>query len=249
MDFHNRVAIVTGAGSERGFGIHTARMLASRGCKVAAADINEAGALRTAEIIRSEGGEALGLYVDVTQEESVLRMVEQTVAAYGKIDILITYAGSGHKKDSLAMTLEDWTRIITLDLTSVYLCCHAVLPYMLDQGYGRIVNVSSISARNGGGILSGSHYCAARAGVIGYTKALAKEFAGKGITANCVCPGASNTDINGVRYENKPTPGDIPMKRRGDAAETAYAAVFLASERASYITGAALDVNGGAYMA
>lgn len=248
MDFKNRVAIVTGSGSERGFGRQTARMLSQRGCRVVAADMDEAGAKRTAEVLRSEGGEAIGVYVNVAEPDSVKKMVEATIEAFGRVDILITYAAVGQKKDSLSMTLEDWNRMMAIDLTSVYLCCHEVLPYMVEQKYGRIVNIGSVSARNGGGIMSGSHYCAAKAGVIGYTKALAKEFAEHGITANCVCPGASNTDINGIRFEDKKIPADIPMKRRGNKEEIAAAVTFLASDMASYINGVTLDVNGGAYM-
>ena len=190
----------------------------------------------------------MGFGLNITDPQQVCSMIERVRREFGQIDILINNAGITQKKAIQEMSLEEWNRILTVDLTGVFLCCQAVLPSMISQRYGRIVNVSSVSGRNGGGIFGGSHYCAAKAGVIGFSKALGKEVAVHGITVNCVAPGASKTDIGGNRYENKPQPTGVPMNRRGEAHETAAAILFLASEHASFITGATIDVNGGSYM-
>ena len=249
MTFEGQVAIVTGAGSERGIGSKTAELLAAQGCAVVAADLNEEGVQKTAERIALLGGRAIGVGVNVASEESVQNLVETTLRTYGRIDILINSAAIGQKKTFADMELADWNKIIAIDLNSVYLTCHHVLPYMLQRQYGRIVNISSISAHTGGGIMSGSHYCAAKNGVIGLSKGIAREVAKAGITVNCVSPGASKTDINGIRFEDKNVPADIPMGRRGEREEIAAGIVFLSSPEASYITGVNLDINGGAYMA
>lgn len=249
MDFHGQVAIITGGGSVRGFGRCTALMLAQRGCNLMITDLNEAGAQETAQLCREHGVQAVAMGLDVTDEGQVRHMVEVTIETFGRVDILINNAGLTQKKTTAEMTLAEWELIIRIDLTGVFLCSRAVLSVMEGQGYGRIVNVSSVSGRNGGGVFGGSHYCAAKAGVIGFSKALAKEVAQAGITVNCVAPGASKTDIGGNPFENKPQPTGVPMNRRGEAKETAAAIVFLAGRDASFITGVTIDVNGGAYMA
>jgi NAD(P)-dependent dehydrogenase (short-subunit alcohol dehydrogenase family) len=119
---------------------------------------------------------------------------------------------------------------------------------MKEKRYGRIVHVSSIAARRGGGLLGGGHYASAKAGLIGFSKALAREVAPYGITSNCVIPGSCQTDVGGIRLEDKPVPADLPMGRRGETAEVASAIAYLACDYAGFITGASLDVNGGAYM-
>lgn len=248
MDFHGRTAILTGGGSARGFGRCAALMLAERGCQMAITDLDEAGAKETARLCRELGVKAEGYGLDVTNQEQIEKVFHEIHETFGRIDILVNNAGITQKKTVIEMSLDEWNKIVNVDLTSVFLCCKAALPYMIEQGYGRIVNTSSVSGRNGGGVFGGAHYCAAKAGVIGFSKALGKEVATKGITVNCVAPGASNTDIGGNKYENKPHPTGVPMDRRGDAAETAAAIVFLASEHASFITGDTIDVNGGSYM-
>lgn len=248
MDFQGRTAILTGGGSPRGFGRCAAQMLAERGCRLAIIDLDKEGAKQTAELCRALGTQAIGLGLDVTQADQIKEAFQKIHDQFGRIDILINNAGITQKKAVLELSLEEWERMLMVDLTSVFLCCQAALPYMIEQRYGRIVNVSSVSGRNGGGVFGGAHYCAAKAGVIGFSKALGKEMAPFGITVNCVAPGASKTDIGGNLYENKPHPMGVPMDRRGEAAETAAAMVFLASEHASFITGATIDVNGGSYM-
>ncbi len=249
MNFSNQVAIVTGAGSPRGFGKEICWMLANRGASLLLADFDEAGVMLNADELRASGFDAIAVKVDVSNEQSVQTMVKTALEHFGRIDILINNAGISQKVSSLDMTLQDWNRIMAVDLTGIYLCCHEVLPSMVEQQYGRIVNVSSISGRNGGGITGGAHYCAAKAGVIGYSKALGKEFALDGITVNCVAPGASKTDINGKRFEDKSIPDGVPMQRRGEREEIASAVLFLSSRFASFITGHTIDANGGAYMA
>jgi len=249
MNFKGQVAIVTGAGSARGFGHEICNMMAERGASLVLADFNEDGVLANAKELQEKHVDAIGVKVDVSDPESVENMVKTALEHFGRIDILVNNAGISQKVTSLDMTLADWNRIMSVDLTGIFLCCHSVLPIMVKQHYGRIVNVSSISGRNGGGITGGAHYCAAKAGVIGYSKALGKEFALQGITVNCVAPGASKTDINGKRFEDKSIPDGVPMQRRGEREEIAAAVLFLACPLASFITGCTIDANGGAYMA
>ena len=251
MDFTRRTAIITGAGSARGFGVHAALMLVKQGANLMILDINGEGAERTAELCRKEGREgirAASMGVDLTSEEEVKRAVSETMKLFGRIDILMNIAGITQKKIMTEITLEEWNRMMNVDMTSIFLMCREVVPIMKAQHYGRIVNMSSVSARNGGGVFGGSHYCAAKAACIGFSKAVAKEVAKDGITVNCVAPGASKTDIGAGPYEKKPHPVGVPMDRRGEADETASALVYLASEEVSFITGATIDVNGGSYM-
>jgi len=248
MNFTGRTAVITGAGSERGFGRTTALMMAERGCDIIAADLDAAGAKQTAQIVREKTGrKASGLAVNVADAASIEAMMKAAVQEFGRIDILVNNAGYTQQKKLMEISLEDWQNLLAVNLTGVFLCCQAVIPHMLENRYGRIVNISSLGAKNGG-VTGGGHYCASKAGVIGFSKCVAKEVAQKGITVNCVAPGASKTDIGGIKFEEKYIPADIPMGRRGEREDIAFAVAFLACEQAGYITGATIDVNGGAYM-
>ena len=252
MEFSKRTAIITGAGSARGFGVHTALMLAKRGADLMIVDIDGEGAEKTAERCRREGAPGIrvaSLAADLSREGEVKKVVSETVRQFGRIDILMNIAGITQKKRLTEITLEDWNHMMDVDMTSIFLMCREVVPVMREQHYGRIINMSSVSGRHGGGVFGGSHYCAAKAACIGFSKAVAKEVAKDGITVNCVAPGPSKTDIGAGAYENKPHPVGVPMDRRGEADEIASAFVWLASEGASFITGATIDVNGGSYMA
>lgn len=247
MDFSGQTAIITGAGSERGFGRTIALFLADRGCSVVASDLNEAGARETARLVKEKGRNAIGIMCDVTDPASVKTFIAESIAVMGQVHILINNAGYTQKIASGDIGLEDWNRMITVHMTGSFLCAQAIIPHMTEKRYGRIVSISSLGMRNGG-VTGGAHYCAAKAGIAGFSRTLAKEAAKNGITVNCVAPGPCLTDIGGLKYEDKTVPRDILMGRRGTREEIAAAVAFLASPLASYITGINLDVNGGAYF-
>jgi NAD(P)-dependent dehydrogenase (short-subunit alcohol dehydrogenase family) len=247
MDFTGQVAMITGAGSERGFGRATALFLADRGCNIVASDLNADGAGETARQVEARGRKAMGLFCDVVDPVSVGQAVAGALSMLGRVDILINNAGYTQKIASLDIGLEDWNRMLSVHLTGSFLCSQAIVPHMIERGYGRIVSLSSLGMRNGG-VTGGAHYCAAKAGIAGFSRTLAKETARHGITVNCVAPGPCLTDIGGLKFEDKTVPSDILMGRRGNREEIAAAVAFLASPLASYITGVNLDVNGGAYF-
>ena len=250
MSFIGKIAIVTGAGSKQGIGTETAIVLAEKGCKVIAADLNLEAAKNLAERIRESGGESAAMRLDVTNEESVRKMAEKTLEVYGRIDILVNNAGITQPVKTVDTTLEDFMNIINVNLVGTFLCSKVVVRQMIKQKYGRIVNLSSVSAKRGGGVYGGSHYSAAKAGILGFSKALAREVIEDGITVNCVCPGLIATlMMKGVSDEQKRAMWDaIPMKRAGTAREVAEAIAFLASDAAAYITGEEIDINGGTHM-
>lgn len=211
-------------------------------------DLDGDGAAETARLCAEKGVRTASIGIDVSDEAQVNAAAEETLKQFGHIDILINNAGITQKKTLSEISLDEWNRMQSINMTSIFLACKAFLPSMVAQKYGRIVNTSSVSGRNGGGVFGGSHYCASKAAVIGFSKALAKEVATTGVTVNCVAPGASKTDIGGNKFENKPHPTGVPMDRRGEAREIASAVLFLASEDASFITGHTIDINGGSYM-
>ncbi|NYB74939.1 SDR family oxidoreductase [Sedimentibacter hydroxybenzoicus DSM 7310] len=250
FDFNNKVAIVTGSGSKKGIGIATADMLARLGATVVICDLNQKDIDDNVKAIIESGGKALGLKLDVTDENSVNEMVDKVLSEYGHIDILVNVAGISQKITVEYMELEDMKRIFNVNMYGVFLCTKAVLKIMKKQKYGRIITVSSVAGKRGGGIFGGPHYSASKAAVLGFSKNLAREVAGEGITVNCVTPGLIETDI--AKTLNEKEVGllvkDIPMGRRGKTYEVAGAIAFLASDEASYITGEEIDINGGSHM-
>ena len=248
MDFSDRVAIITGADSLRGIGRATAEFMANRSCNVVLSGLNYENIQEITSNIRSMGFNAIGIEADIRKTDDVKSMVEKTIHEFGKIDILVNNAGDSQRMTFFDMTIADWNKSLASNLTGAFICSKAVLPFMKERHYGRIVHVSSIAARRGGGLLGGGHYASAKAGIIGLSKALAREVAPYGITSNCVIPGSCQTDVGGIKFEDKTVPADLPIGRRGETIEVASAIAYLATNYAGFITGASLDINGGAYM-
>ena len=237
-----KVAIVTGAG--QGMGKAIALLLASKGIKVIIADINEVVAYKVADEI-----DGLGVKVDVTKEEQVENMVKATLEKYGSIDILVNNAGILRPTRINDITKTEWDLVLDVNLNGTFLCTKAVLKTMKKNSYGRIINMSSSAGRSVS-TLGGAHYTAAKAGVLGLTRAVAKEMAPFGITVNSVCPGLIDTEM--VRSDCsteqiKKYEDSFPIPRLGTPEEVAALVLFLISD-ATYITGAAIDINGGDLM-
>ena len=250
LDFTNQVVIVTGSGSPKGMGRVTAKTFANQGAKLVIVDINEAGVNETVDIIKQSGHEAIGIKVDITSKESVDAMVKTVLDTFGRIDVLVNNAGISQKVTVEDMTLDDMKRIFNVNMFGLFLCSQAVLEPMKKQKYGRIVNLSSVSGKRGGGIFGGAHYSASKAGVLGFSKNLAREVVADGITVNSVCPGLINTEIwkSLPKEQADKIIADIPAGRPGEPQEVADTICFLASKEASYITGEDIDINGGSHM-
>ena len=247
----NRTAVVTGAGSPRGIGRAIALSLAAQGADVAVCDIDLAGAERLAAEIKETGRQSLAYRVDVAHAADIERMVADIQQQWAKIDILVNNAGITQPVKVVDMTEADWDRVLNVNLKGTFLCTKAVLPGMITQNYGRVVNLGSVSGKRGGGVFGGAHYSAAKAGIHVFAKALAREISQHGITVNSVAPGLIATDIRGGLEnpeEQKRMCADIPIARMGTPQEVAAAICFLASDEAGYITGEEIDINGGSHM-
>lgn len=247
-ELEDKVAIVTGAG--RGIGRAIAGKLAEAGAKVVAADKDLSNARETAERITKQNREVRASRVDVTDEKSVKALIQSTSESLGKLDILVNNAGIMFRTRLSEISLQEWESMIDVNLTGPFLCIKAVLPVMKEKGYGRIVNISSSAGRSVS-TLGGAHYTASKAGLLGLTRAVAKEVASFGITVNAICPGLIDTKM--VREtttddELQSFINSFPIKRIGEPEEIGDLVVFLCSDKACYITGASMDINGGDLM-
>jgi 2-hydroxycyclohexanecarboxyl-CoA dehydrogenase len=243
-----RTAIVTGGAS--GIGLAIAERLAADGCAVAIFDRDaEAGAAAAAKIVAA-GGTAEGVAVDVAERDQIDAGVEQVRSHFGPATVLVNNAGVEGFDPFLKISLEKWNRLLAVNLTGTFQCCQAVVPGMVDAGWGRIVNISSSSAQSGQPLMT--HYVASKAGMIGFTKALALELGPLGITVNTIPPGFIDTPMlraseakgllgEGVEHHAAHT----PVRRAGRPEDIAATCAFLVSEEASYITGQVIGVNGG----
>jgi 2-hydroxycyclohexanecarboxyl-CoA dehydrogenase len=249
-----RTAVVTGAASPRGIGFATAGRYAQEGWAVALLDIDEPG-IKTAEQRLREQWDvpSIGIGVDVTDRDSVLGSVNEVVESdLPPVGALANIAGLPSPVPFLEVDLALWHKVLDVNLTGTFLMCQAYLPQMIENGYGRIVNMSSVSAQQGGGVFSKTPYSAAKAGVLGLTRSLAREMAVHGITVNAVSPGVVATDIRAgaTDEENEARlAAAVPLGRQGTADDIAALTVWLSSEDASYITGTTQNINGGAYIA
>jgi 3-oxoacyl-[acyl-carrier protein] reductase len=247
MSLKDRVSIVTGAA--QGLGRAIAMELARRGSHVVVCDVNLEGVKGVAEDVRTLGRKALALKVDVSMPSDVSEMVDRAAKDFERIDILVNNAGICQVVTIEEMTEEDWDRVMAVNLKGVFLCSKAVMGIMKRQRSGRIVNMGSISGKVGG-IATGANYSVSKAGVICFTKALAREMAPYGVTVNAVAPGVIETDMTlGItRGDFSDYLRNIPLGVIGSAEDVAYAVAFLVSDEARYITGEILDVNGGQLM-
>jgi 3-oxoacyl-[acyl-carrier protein] reductase len=246
----DQVAIITGSGSPKGIGKEIALTFAKQGAKLVIADLNKEGVDEVVNEIENQGGVAFGIELDVTNSKSVDNMIESVMDHYGKIDILVNNAGISQKVTVEDMTLTDSKKIFTVNMFGLFLTTQSVLKPMKSQNYGRIVSLSSVSGKRGGGVFGGAHYSASKATVLGFSKNLAREVSSHGITVNCVAPGLVNTDIwkSLPEDEEKKVIATIPSGRPGETQEIATTIAFLSSKEASYITGEDIDINGGSHM-
>ncbi len=247
MVLAGKIAIVTGGAS--GIGLAISQRFAREGAVVAVWDINEAGAKRAAEELVAAGGKAVGFGVDVSNRAQIEAATNSIRQQFGPINILVNNAGISNYIPFLDMTEEQWDRMIDINLKSVFLVTQVVLPDMIAAGWGRVVNISSSSTQTGSPKMA--HYVASKGGVIGFTKALAREYADKGITFNNVPPGFVDTPLLRATLSEAAVEAQIqsaPMKRAGKPEDIAAACAFLASDDAGYITGHTLSVNGGRYF-
>ncbi|WP_028222734.1 SDR family NAD(P)-dependent oxidoreductase [Paraburkholderia oxyphila] len=240
-----KVAVISGAASPRGIGMATARMFAKHGARIAIFDLDLSAARDAAASI---GPEHRGYVCDVTSREACEAAAQQVVADFGAIDVLINNAGITQAARLLDIDSASWDRVLDVNLRGVLNLSQAVVPQMKKQQGGAIACMSSVSAQRGGGILGGPHYSAAKAGVLGLAKAMARELGNDGIRVNCVTPGLIQTDINAGKISDDKRGeilAGIPLNRLGVPDDVAGAFLFLSAPISSYITGAVIDVNGG----
>ena len=240
-----KVAVISGAASPRGIGLATARLLAEHGARVAILDLDVAAVRDAAARV---GASHQGFACDVADPEACRKAAERVLEAFGQVDILINNAGITQPVRTMEITPGDLGRILDVNLCGVLYLSQAFIPHMRERGQGSIACMSSVSAQRGGGIFGGPHYAAAKAGVLGLAKAMARELGPDGIRVNCVTPGLIQTDITGDKLSpetRREIVKGIPLGRLGTAEDVARIFLFLASDLSAYVTGAVIDVNGG----
>lgn len=252
MRLTDKCALVTGA--SRGIGRAIALRFAEEGCDVAINYLNEAGrdnaaeAQAVADEVAAMGRKAICLSADVTDAAAVRAMVAEAIEQLGGLDILVNNAGITRDRTLRKLSPEDWEAVLRVNLTGAFNCCQAVLEHMLERGSGRIVSMASVVGLMGN--FGQGNYAASKAGLIGFSKSLAREVARKGITVNCIAPGFIDTEMTQAIPPDvqQQILGQIPMGKMGGPQDVANAALFLASDEAAYITGHVISVNGGMYM-
>ena len=244
-----KTAIITGAASARGLGKATAKLFAEHGARIAILDLDAAQAQAAAGDLLGEGH--IGLACNVTDKAACADAAADVLEAFGQVDILVNNAGITQPLKIMGIEPANYDAVLDVNLRGTLYMSQALIPHMRERKSGAIVNISSVSAQRGGGIFGGPHYSAAKAGILGLTKAMARELAPDGIRSNAVCPGFIATDITA----GKLTPEmkvqileGIPMGRAGEASDVAGCALFLASDLSAYCTGTEVDVNGGSLI-
>ncbi|GAB3288153.1 SDR family NAD(P)-dependent oxidoreductase [Parasphingorhabdus pacifica] len=253
LDNPSRTAVITGAGSERGIGREAAQHLAAAGFAIAILDIDETAAEHAAAVVAKENEvEAMGISTDVTDASSVDRAIEAIESSsLPPVGALVNNAGITRPSRFLDIDRAEWDLVFEVNVTGTYLVTQRVLPGLVERGYGRIINVSSVSAERGGGVFGGTHYSAAKAAVLGLTRALAREVGEHGVVVNAVAPGLIDTDITGgllTGERKQQLIADVPVGRNGNTTDVAAMVTFLAGESVGYITGATFDINGGSHI-
>ena len=245
MLLKNKVALVTGGAGVNGLGFASARMMAANGARIIIMDLAAADPAAAAARL---GPEHIGVVGDVTNKASVEKAVAEALAKTGRIDILLNNAGITQPRRTLDITEEDYDAVLDVNLRGTLLVSQAVLPGMIKQNSGSIICISSVSAQRGGGILGGPHYSAAKGGILGLARAIARDYGGNGVRVNCVTPGLIATDINKGKIpedRHQAILDGIPLGRIGEPDDVAGCVTFLASDLSKYCTGITLDCNGG----
>ncbi len=248
MLLKGEIAVITGGASKRGIGRATAKLFAEHGARVAILDLDGEGAQEAA---RSLGPEHRGYRCDVTKRKEVEGVFAKVAQELGSPTVLLNNAGITQPRKIAEITDTDYDAVLDVSLRGAFLCSQAVLPYMRKQKKGSIICISSVSAERGGGIFGGPHYSAAKAGILGLVKAIAREVAPEGIRVNAIAPGLIDTDISQGRLTDDLKAvlvQSIPMGRIGQTLDVARACLFFASPLSEYVTGEVLDVNGGMHI-
>jgi 2-hydroxycyclohexanecarboxyl-CoA dehydrogenase len=248
-----QTVVITGAGSERGIGRATALRLASDGYAIAILDLDEEAARHTAEVVATAHGvKTFSAKVDVADVASVAAAVAALEASdLPAVSGLVNNAGITSPTRFLDIELDEWERIFRVNVTGTFIVTKAFLPGMIERGFGRIVNLSSVSAQRGGGVFGGTHYSAAKAAVLGLTRALAREIGHHGVVINSVAPGFIGTDITAGKLTDERRAAivaEIPVARGGETADVANLIAYLTGREVGYVTGATFDVNGGSHI-
>jgi len=247
MLLKDKVCVITGAASARGLGKASAQMMADQGAYIVITDLDGDAAKAAAADITKSG---FGIACDVTDPAACRQAVEQVLEWAGSIDVLVNNAGISQPLKLMDITPEDYDSVLDVSLRGTLNMSQAVTPSMRSRRAGSIVCMASVSGQQGGGIFGGPHYCAAKAGVMGLARAMAKELGPDGIRVNCIAPSWIDTDItSGMSDEVRDQIiANVPLGRGGRAEDVAGVVVFLASELSSYVNGATIDVNGGSYL-
>jgi len=250
MLLKDRVCVVTGGASQRGIGWATAALFAEHGARVAILDLDESGAATAAAAIPSGSGHK-GYGVDVTSRERCQVAIDRIGAEFGTIDIVVNSAGIAEPAAFTEIAADRYDAMMEVNLRGTFHICQAAMPFLIRSGQGSIINIASVAAQRGGGLFGGSHYAAAKGGVISLTKALAREFGPQGVRANVINPSLVETAIHGdglSEERRRQIVAAVPMGRVGRPKDIAGACLFLASDLAAYVTGTEIDVNGGSHI-
>ena len=249
MLLNDRTAVITGAASPRGLGLACARLFAEHGARVQLLDLDAEAARKAAAALPGTGH--IGGRCDVTRKAECEAAIAHALQAFGRVDVLVNIAGITSPQRLMEVTPEKYTEVMDVNMRGTLYMTQAVVPAMRARRSGSIVNMSSVSAQRGGGVFGGSHYSAAKAAILGYTKAAARELGPDNIRVNAICPSFIDTDITAglmTPERMQMIVASVPMGRPGHAHEVAGCALFLASDLSSYVTGSEIDINGGSHI-